>query len=255
MKTSAKRVILKNSAKNTLSGKYFASIMALLFFGMLTLFFNRFSYSINRSVCLSLIQTFRVSENSFLILICSYVIPFLLSIVINVLQVGLCFFFLNAAVGNQFFSSDLLYGYLRCFRKSLRLSGVMTLLSFVCLLPINVLVDAYNGVFVMTDGEIGLLLLIQLALLFVYFPINLSFSQAYYLMLDYPTLSATEILKRSTKIMKGKKLQLFNIQLSFLPLWFLVFLSFGVGLFWVLPYYKTTMTLYYLDLMKPENPA
>ena len=74
-------------------------------------------------------------------------------------------------------------------------------------------------------------------------------------MLDYPDLSASDIVKRSVKIMKGKKLQLFYLQLSFLPLYLVAILSFGVGLLWVLPYRNTAFTLFYLDVMKPTDPT
>jgi uncharacterized membrane protein len=71
--------------------------------------------------------------------------------------------------------------------------------------------------------------------------------------LDYPDLSVSEILKMSVKIMNGKKRDLFYVRLSFLPLFLLVLITFGLGLFWFLPYYQVTMALYYLDLMKPKD--
>ena len=57
----------------------------------------------------------------------------------------------------------------------------------------------------------------------------------------------------ANKIMNGRKKQLFFIQLSFLPLWLVGLLSFGVAMFWIIPYQRMTYTLYYLDIMKPQD--
>ena len=99
-----------------------------------------------------------------------------------------------------------------------------------------------------------MLVLAQLVFLLIFLPLGLALSQVFYLALDYPDLTAGEILRLSLKVMKGKKRQLFIIQLSFLPLYLLGVLSFGIGLFWIVPYQKMTLTLYYLDLMKPSDP-
>lgn len=255
MKTSAKSILLKNNAKNVMAGKYYVTIMTLLFYGMATILFYRFVYALNNQVCLTLIRFFKLAESSLVLLVMSYLIPLLLSMVLNVLQIGMCLFFLNLAVGNPCYTIHLLYGYYHNFGKSFCVSGVMTLLSFVCFLPADLLMEQYQQGTSDADGQFLLTLIgIQLVLLLVYFPLALTLSQVYYVMLDYPELSVPEIFKMSVKIMKGKKLQLFYVQLSFLPLFFLGMLSFGLGFLWVIPYRNATYVLYYLDLMKPENP-
>ena len=253
MKTSAKKTILKNSAKSLLAGKYSACLMALLFFAMISFLLNRFSINLTKIVCLNLIGTFQVSENGMFVMILSYAIPFFMSVIAGVLQFGLCLFFLNVATGRHFYSSDVLYGFVHDFKKSLSISFAYTLLSFLCLLPSDVLLDAYQGSLLLNSTEIGALVLLQILTFLLYLPISLSLSQIYFLALDYPELSAKETLLLSMKIMKGKKKQLFLIQLSFLPLYLLGALSFGVGFLWIIPYQRMTLTLYYLDIMKPQD--
>ncbi|MCR4598461.1 MAG: DUF975 family protein [Acetatifactor sp.] len=253
MKTPAKCVLLKNTAKTVMAGKYYFSIMTLIFAGMVTLLFNRFTTNLNTRVCQELMKLLGLKANSTVIIAASYVLPFFLSIVLNVLQIGLCLFFLKLVTNQPLYTFEILYGYYHDFGKSFRLSFVLTLLSFVCFLPTDILMDFRNSKLPISTELLLGLAAAQILLLLIFFPISLALSQVYYIMLDYPDISASEILKLSMKIMNGKKKQLFYIQLSFLPLFFAGVLSFGIGLFWVIPYRSATMALYYLDVMKPSQ--
>ena len=97
------------------------------------------------------------------------------------------------------------------------------------------------------------LIALQITLLIIYIPISLALSQSYYIMLDYPDLELTDILRQSAKLMQGRKLQLFYIQASFLPLFLLTIPTFGLGALWLAPYKNMTYTLFYLDSMKEER--
>ena len=256
MKASAKTTILKNKAKTVLAGKYYAVIMAVFFAAMFSLLINRLALAL-----LSSANSLGFARSGAVILVLSYLIPYLFSIVLNVISVGICFFYLNLCTGNPVFTFQLLYGFSRDFEKSIKLSAVVTTVSFVCTLPVNILLDvtsAYYGTYKLAVFALPVslvLIVLQIIFLIAYFYVSLSLSQVFYLMLDYPDLSASDIVKTSMKIMKGKKLQLFYLQLSFLPLYLVAILSFGVGLLWVLPYRNTAFTLFYLDVMKPTDPT
>ncbi len=84
--------------------------------------------------------------------------------------------------------------------------------------------------------------------------VNLMLSQVYYLMLDFPGYSASQVIKMSIQLMKGNKGRLFYIQLSFIPLILLSFLSCGIGLFWIHPYMEAVYANFYLDLVKKAPP-
>ena len=90
MKTFAKKVILKNKAKSVLAGKYYGIITMLLFFCMISLFFQRFTISLNRVICYKIITAFGITASNAIIIVLSYLIPLLTSILMNVLQAGLC---------------------------------------------------------------------------------------------------------------------------------------------------------------------
>ena len=55
--------------------------------------------------------------------------------------------------------------------------------------------------------------------------------------------------------MKGHKGRLFYIGLSFIPLKLLAILSLGIGFLWVYPYQYMTQTLFFLDLMNPQEES
>lgn len=69
-----------------------------------------------------------------------------------------------------------------------------------------------------------------------------------YLLKDYPKLSAAGVLRLSRKMMKGHKMQLFKLQLSFLGWIFLNVFTFGIGSLWLTPYMMTAMAAFYQDV-------
>ena len=90
------------------------------------------------------------------------------------------------------------------------------------------------------------------AAMILYVPLSLCLSQCYFLILDFPDKSASDILRASFRIMKGHKGRLFYIELSFLPLLLLGAVSL-IGLLWVIPYMQMTYAAFYFDIMKQEQ--
>lgn len=80
-----------------------------------------------------------------------------------------------------------------------------------------------------------------------------SYSMAYYIMLDHPEYTASEALKKSQEMMKGHKSDLFILCLSFIG-WFILsaiigIFTFSLPSFWLYPYYMTTISHFYLNLV------
>lgn len=70
-----------------------------------------------------------------------------------------------------------------------------------------------------------------------------------YLVGSHPEMSTEQILETSSEIMKGRKMQLFILDLSFLGWMILAGLTLGiVGIFWVTPYMEATRAELYNDL-------
>lgn len=72
-----------------------------------------------------------------------------------------------------------------------------------------------------------------------------SYSMTFFIMQENPGMSATEAIKASKQLMRGHKLELFWLELSFLGWAILSMLTFGIGYFFLNPYFVATKTAYY----------
>jgi len=81
-----------------------------------------------------------------------------------------------------------------------------------------------------------------------------SYSMAYYLLADNPGMTAMEALRASKSLMRGHKMDLFLLHLTFAGWFILSALSLGIGFLWLSPYMTAASTGFYLDL-KAAQPA
>lgn len=82
--------------------------------------------------------------------------------------------------------------------------------------------------------------------------VGLMFSQAYYILAENPELSAIQCLSKSAAIMKGHKMDLFILGLSFIGWLIVCVLTLGIGYLWYTPYYQMTMANFYLKVSGKE---
>ena len=73
-----------------------------------------------------------------------------------------------------------------------------------------------------------------------------AYSMTFYIMKDHPEYSALEAIRASKEMMKGYKMKLFLLQLSFIG-WEIVAVLFccGIGLLWVEPYKQAAIAELY----------
>lgn len=76
------------------------------------------------------------------------------------------------------------------------------------------------------------------------------FSMTPYILEDEPQISAYQALKRSWHMMRGHKMDLFVLHLSFIGWGVLVVLTLGIASFWAMPYMSTAQAAFYRDLVK-----
>ena len=72
-----------------------------------------------------------------------------------------------------------------------------------------------------------------------------AYSMAYYIKVDHPEMKWNECLKARQEMMKGHKMDRFVLDLSFIGWMFVGALCFGIGLLWVIPYYRATEAQFY----------
>ncbi len=164
------------------------------------------------------------------------------NILLCVLEVGECLIFLKLALGQKTGFKDLFWGFSSSQERILKDALFLTLGESLFFLPVFLLAWVpLRGVFFYP------LYLLCYAGAFLF---RLVYSQTFYLLLDFPTRGWRELLTMSRLKMRGAKGRLFLLYLSFIPMMLLVFLSFGVGAVWVLPYMRCAGANFFLDLMR-----
>ncbi|MCR5398492.1 MAG: DUF975 family protein [Lachnospiraceae bacterium] len=82
-----------------------------------------------------------------------------------------------------------------------------------------------------------------------------AYSQACYILAENPDMSAMDCIRESKRIMKGRKMDLFILELSFLPWALLVIVTAGIASIYVTPYMSLTMTNFYHRIKKGGDQA
>ncbi len=80
-----------------------------------------------------------------------------------------------------------------------------------------------------------------------------SYSMAMYVLAENPDMPALKAIKRSQKIMDGRKMDLFVLVLSFIGWGALVAITFGIAAIWVVPYMSATITNFYNSAKNINN--
>lgn len=82
---------------------------------------------------------------------------------------------------------------------------------------------------------------------------GLSYSMAWYILCDDPTLSPLEAIRRSKAMMRGHKWRYFCLLCRFLGWGVLCIFTLGIGYLWLLPYVGTSLAVFYNDLKGRTN--
>jgi len=79
---------------------------------------------------------------------------------------------------------------------------------------------------------------------------SISYTMSFMILQDNPEMTAMQALEESKLMMNGHKMRYFEFSLSFLG-WFIVgLLTLGIGMLFVIPYYKSAKIEFYEDLKK-----
>lgn len=247
---------LKASAREHLLGHYGTAIGAFMLMGLL----------IGVTSC---VVAFLVPPYSVFHVILYYAIMFLISVLTGLFNSGLCYLYLKLVCERPVSIGDLFYGFQLCPEKAVMMQAWITLLSYIASLPQIVITYMMNKVTLsgdmtlfLSDNQMMLLtkymLPYSLSLILsgvVSVILNLVYAQAFFLLHDFPQYSATELLKKSRRLMVHHKGRFFYLCVSFIPLFLLAFLSWGLALLWVLPYMAATEAEFFLDLIRNNTEA
>ena len=251
MKQYKKPYELKNLAKDKLQGKYGAAVLILFLYSLITHGVTLFISILDNMTTTTAYALTGSLTTVTVINVVFEVINLAAVIVLGILQAGITLFFLNIACNQPYATGNIFYGFKKDSGKALALSAVVGLCNAICLYPCQYCLYAYLNT---RDSKMLYVAFIAMIIGFcVYIPFSLGLSQVFYLMLDYPDLTAKETLALTFRVMKGNKGRLFYLQLSFIPMMILGILSFGIGFLWVNPYMQMTYTYFFLDIMNPAE--
>lgn len=191
-----------------------------------------------------------------------------------ILETGILSFYLKLCCGQKQYAQiqDIFYGFQCRPVKILLLNllkylyflpgsfvlGILVVLSVFVMLPETALYTlVYNPYYATAELFLPLLpvwLILFLLFLVYAFYIELTYSQTLYLLLDYPDLPTVQIWQESKQLMRGNRMRLLGLEFSFIPWAILSVITCGIGLIWLIPYAGTAHTVFYLDLIRHQNP-
>lgn len=175
----------------------------------------------------------------------------ILTLLTAVFSIGQYRLYRKLSAGEELSLKDMWYGFSCHPDKAIIIQFITLILCFVCGIPFLVVA----GIFALTGQYV---LFLPIGLFFILFLVGtvyvqLTLSQALYLLMDYPEETSVALLKRSARMMKGHKGKLFYLNMSFIGILALAVCSLGIGLLWAYPYMTGTRTLFYEELIAQEK--
>lgn len=224
---------LKADAKEILLGKYKVAVLAyvlmeLLITGILTLIEMQVDLSTTAGLLLY------------------YAVYFIVILLSTVLIVGQNHLYLNMYRGQAFETSNIWIGFRTCADRAilayLMIFGKMLLYSIPFAIALSIMLITQNYYFALLVGAGAVFMIIGCTFA------QLDYSQVFYLILDNPDISARMLLTKSKTMMKGHRGSYFYLLVSFIGIYLLSAMTFGIGMLWIYPYVTATKTGYYLEL-------
>lgn len=164
--------------------------------------------------------------------------------VVSILGAGFSRIMLDIAQAEQAEFKRLLFPFKNHFLRFLGVSGLLMLLGIFSVVP-GIILDIFTA---MSPGYVWMRGLVTVAQYILMIWIMTSFSQSFNILLEDPEKKAVQCMRESYEMMNGNRIRLFLLQLSFIGWYLLIYLSFGIGVVWVLPYVGCTCAHFYLDL-------
>lgn len=230
---------LKAIAKEHMFNKYGTAIGAMVIVSMLTMFVSFFS-------------SIFIDTRTIAGVILNLLISFVISVLTGLFTSGQRYFYLKISCDRPVTISDVFYGFKLFPNKAVLIQLYLSLWIYVSMLPMTLM-----SYMVARNPKNSLYMLFYSLAMILYgvvtIIISLVYSQAFFLLHDFPNYSAKELLAMSRQLMKGSKGRLFYLNVSFFPLLLLGLLSCGIAYLWLVPYMNATASEFFLDLIQNNN--
>lgn len=83
----------------------------------------------------------------------------------------------------------------------------------------------------------------------------LSYAMTFFILADNPGMEGLAAITQSKELMRGRKWKLFCLGCRFIGWALLGILSLGIGFLWLVPYFQTSVTIFYEDLKREAGAA
>ena len=233
MRQPKNSALIKATARERLLGQYGTLIGATILYKVIELFVNNFI-------------SLAVMPESIITLIIFFVLAFLVSLLLSIFESGFAYLYMNVIYAQPVSVNDIFHGFRHHPDKAL----LIKLPFAICSIAVSGLLMGirYLELHKMTQSPlfIGIVAAFTVVVL-IYFFMYLNFSQAYYILQDFPDKSPIDILKMSAMIMKGNKFKFFLLILSFIPLYLFGIIALFVPLLWISVYMSASFAAFYQD--------
>lgn len=209
---------LRREARDRLKGNWGTAILiCIISFIIRMVLASILSYTLSASTGIK--NDFSSESSSLSWSLLSTISSFLLSLILAPLFLGLIMCFMNL-LRNEPFEIEMLFdGYKRFIDAAL--------------LQLRIFIFIFLWFF---------------ALIIPAFIAMLRYSMSFYILNDNAHMNAEEALNASKEMMKGNKMKLFSLWISFAGWFFLSLLTCGIGFIWLVPYYRTSKAAFYQNL-------
>ena len=187
------------------------------------------------------------TSGSILLVIINNIITVIVNILLGTLMSGKAYLYMNLMYSQSISTSDIFFGLKQQPQKAVIIQSVFVLVDFLVSLPSQILLIQYQT---SPNPNTMSALIFALAIgLIINVYVSLVYSQAFFILHDFPDRSAKEILATSRHLMKGNKFRLFYLNVTFLPLYLLGCVTLFIPLLWISVYRYATSCAFYQDLI------
>ena len=257
MRTTIKEMKLR--ARRSLCGNYGslagiqilfgAGVFVAMFIMMLLVYlllFSAVAFTAGQGLRVNSSHTMGLYYGMASVVFCVYMV---LVLVMALFQTGFTKIYLELAQAGPLKNGDLLYAFRAHVWKFLGLYGLMFLVGLLSGVPAWVFGYFYGR----SPFLVPVRLLLQVLQMVVMYGFILASSQTVFLMIRNPELGVMEGIRESFEMMRGNKLRLLGLWFSFIGWVLLIYLSFGIGSLWVLPYIQCTTAHFHLSLCAEQG--
>ncbi len=227
---------LKGEAREALLGKYGTVIGACIIVASI-------EYIISSMVSQI------IGGNALFLFIVSEIVAIILELLFGILQSGIAYMYLNVIYKQPVNVTDVFYGFKENSQKAVCLQAIFTVGDIILTIGTAILTYCvlYLGSFPQKVVYTGIAF--SVVGLIVSIMIRLTYSQVFFILNDFPNKSVPEIISLSVQLMKGNKLRLFKLYLSFIPYYLLGIVALFIPLLWVSVYKDCSVAAFYQNLI------